>query len=73
MKSIANGGDTLGEGFITSQSTVAKYLNITREAVSMLWDKVEKLGDPYPYITREVDGWILTPGDKFNYIYEVHF
>lgn len=73
MKSIANGSETPGEGVIVYQTWIAKKLNITQTAVSKLWDKVEKLGHPYPYITREIDGWILKPGDKFNYIYEVHF
>lgn len=72
MKSVAYHGD--GDGFLIDQNSIAKKLNIKQPAVSILWSKIEKINTEYQkYITREVDGWTLKPGDKFNYIYEVHF
>lgn len=68
MKRVAQGI----EGIEVSQEGIAKQLNITRNAVSILWAKVEELNATrmYPYITREKT-WF--DKDKYAYYYELYY
>lgn len=68
MKRITQGID----GIEISQTEIAKQLNIKQNAVSMLWEKVEKLnkGRACPIITREKT-WC--DKDTFTYYYEIFF
>lgn len=60
------------DGKAVSQEEIAKQLNITRNAVSILWEKVEKLNATrmYPYITREP---MKLDKDKYVYYYAVFY
>ena len=68
MKRISEGI----EGIEISQIEIGKQLNVTRNAVSILWAKVEELNATrmYPYITREKT-WL--DKDTYTYYYEVFY
>lgn len=68
MKRIAQGTD----GIEVSQEEIAKQLNITRNAVSILWAKVEELNRSRvcPIIKREKT-WF--DKEKYAYYYELYY
>lgn len=74
MKRIAQGtqGKDGKDGILTSQEEIAKQLHVTRNAVSILWAKVEELnsGRVCPIITREKDPF---DKDKYTYYYELNY
>lgn len=72
MKRIVQGNNNGNDGIAVSQEEIAKQLNITRNAVSILWAKVEKLNEANKciYIKREP---MPLDNDKYVYYYAVFY
>lgn len=72
MKCIAQGAQGTDGTIAVSQAEIAKHLNITKNAVTMLWAKVEELNKANKciYIKREKT-WL--DKDKYSYYYELYY
>ena len=72
MKRIAQGAQDADGTIEVSQTEIAKHLNITKNAVTMLWAKVEELNKANKciYIKREKT-WL--DKDKYAYYYELYY
>lgn len=72
MKRIAQGAEGADGTIGVSQTEIAKQLNITKNAVSILWAKVEELNScrACPIITREKNP---LDKDKYTYYYELYY
>ena len=72
MKRIAQGAEGADGTIGVSQTEIAKQLNITKNAVSILWAKVEELNScrACPIITREKNP---LDKDKYTYYYVLYY
>lgn len=72
MKCIAQGAQGADGTIAVSQTEIAKHLNITKNAVTMLWEKVEELNKANKciYIKR---GKTWLDKDKYSYYYELYY